>query len=172
MNAVSCLSASTCDVVGDSTGFKDGILVVVTNGKAGATHVVKSDSEFSGIACGWTKGTCVAPGAISTTQGVFPTRAVIKGTKVKVTKLPATAPGLSYECASIGHCIGFGVINANEQNESGILTIVTRGHFGSVTDVHGTGDVDSVACVRTGSCAAYASVPKNDFILRTFTVKG
>jgi hypothetical protein len=172
-DGVSCLNAKTCIAVGSTNLFKHGVFDVISSGHVGKLHVAKSTGGMNGIACGWAKGSCVVPAFTSNKFGVFPARAVIHGTKVTVKKLSNTAPGLTFTCPSVGHCVGFGVVKPNQKGQRAVVAIVTKGHVGPITKVAGAGSTGWVACVKVGSCDAYASsltgVDPGD-ILRSFTV--
>lgn len=171
---VSCLSAKNCVAVGQNAGFNHGVFTDISKGHAGKIHVVKSTGGMSEIACGWKSGSCVTQATKPVgTAGVLPARGVIHGTKVTVTKLSVTSPAFNYVCASVGHCVAFGVVKPNQPGERAVVAVATNGHLGPIAKISGSGDTGSVACVKSGQCEGYASSLTGQFpgdILRTFTV--
>ncbi len=176
VSGLSCLSKTTCVAVGQTSDFKFGFVIPITNGHAGAIHVVTSVGAISSVACNWTKNTCAGTGfKTSQKQGVLPVRVLIHGGHVTVTKLSASSPTLSgLTCASRGHCVAFGVAKPDQHGEHAVVAAVTNGKIGPWVTVGGSADAEWVACSRVGSCVGVASSLTGQFpgdILRTFTIQ-
>jgi hypothetical protein len=172
VEGVSCLSTTSCVAVGQTADQKFGFVIPIHNGHVGAIHVVTSAGAISSVACDWTKNTCVGLGYTPVTKiGVYPARVLIRGTRVR--KLPTSTPAASFTCASLGHCVAFGVADPNSRGEHAVVAVVTNGKIGRWVTVGGSGDVGWVACSRTGSCDGVASSLTGQYpgyTMRTFTL--
>ena len=150
LEALTCVSPTSCFAVGRRTSLFEGLLVPITNGVVGTPQAVPGTRILYGVACG-SATSCVAVGLDF--AGSFPPgTAVVVPITGGIAGPPQHLPGAMVlrhvTCPSATSCFAIGRTN----DVQGVLVPITNGVAGPTQVVAGTDYLNDIACPSPSAC--------------------
>ncbi len=150
LEALTCVSPTSCFAVGSRASLFEGLLVPITNGVVGSPQAVPGTRILYGVACG-SATSCVAVGLDF--AGSFPPgTAVVVPITGGIAGPPQHLPGAMVlrhvTCPSATSCFAIGRTN----DVQGVLVPITNGVAGPIQVVAGTDYLNAIACPSPGAC--------------------
>ncbi len=150
LEALTCVSSTSCFAVGRRTSLFEGILVPITNGVVGSPQAVPGTRILYGVACG-SATSCVAVGldfAGSFPPGTAVVVPIANGIAGPPQHLPGAMVLRHVTCPSATSCFAIGRTN----DVQGVLVPITNGVAGPTQVVAGTDYLNDIACPSPSAC--------------------